>query len=75
MKSKVSNIQNLTIEQFNSSYPVGTKVKYYPICDNESNYIETETSTEAYEICDEKMVGLAISHGGYSFSNIEVIGI
>lgn len=73
-KSKVSNINNLTIEQFNKLYPIGTKVKYYPICTNRDDCLETETSSPAWELCSgTKVVCLKIGSGGYCFDNIEVI--
>jgi len=72
-KSKVSNIQNLTAEQFNKLYPVGTKVKYFPICTDETNYKEAVTTTPAWTLGHgEPVVSLSIGGGGYVFRNIFV---
>ena len=71
-KSKVSNINHLSIDEFNKLYPVGTKVKYYPVY-TQSDFEITETDSEAYELCGQKMVSLKRGRGGYSFNNIEVI--
>lgn len=73
-KSKVSNCNNLTIEQFNKLYPVGTKVRYYPINQVVDDWEETETDSEAYDMYGMKMVSLKRGRGGYSLDNIYVLG-
>ena len=75
IKSKISNINNLTIEQFNKLYPIGTKVNYYPIYTNADDYLETETTSPAWKLASGiKVVCLKIGSGGYCFDNIQVIG-
>lgn len=72
-KNKVSNIKNLTVEQFNKLYPIGTTVKYYPCWSNEETFIITKTKSEAYDFNGCKMVGLeGRAGGGYHFDNIAV---
>ena len=70
-KSKVSNINHLSVEEFNKLYPIGTKVKYYPVYSFPEFEI-TETDSKAYEMCGMKMVSLTRGHGGYCFDNIFV---
>lgn len=71
---KVSNIENLSIKQFNRLYPVGTEVKYYPIRSNPKKFVLTKTTTLAWELgSGAKVVGLEYGAGGYFFNNIEVI--
>ena len=73
MKNNVSNINNLTIEQFNNLYPPGTEVKYFPIR-SRKRYIITSTTTPAWQLGHgAAVVGLACGVGGYSFDNIEVL--
>lgn len=69
---KVSNINNLTIDQFNKFYPIGTVVKYYPIRSRADDFIITKTRSKAYEMCGSKMVGLEHGSGGFCFDNIAV---
>ena len=71
---KISNIENLTINQFNRLYPIGTKVKYYPIRSNPKKFIETQTTTPAWKLgSGAKVVGLGVGAGGYFFNNIFVV--
>ena len=69
-KSKVSNVNNLTIEQFNRLYPVGTKVRYYPISSVTDKWEESETTSKAYDFYGTKMVGLTRGGGGFCLDNI-----
>lgn len=74
MKNNVSNINNLTIEQFNKLYPLGTKVKYYPVRSFKNEFILTTITTTAWKLGHgAAVVGLACGAGGYSFDNIEVL--
>lgn len=74
MKNNVSNINNLTIEQFNKLYPPGTEVKYYPVRSFKNEFILTTTTTPAWQLGHgAAVVGLAYGPGGYSFDNIEVL--
>ena len=73
---KVSNIENLTINQFNKLYPIGTKVKYYPIRSNPKKFVMAETTTPAWQLASgANVVGLNCGAGGYFFNNIEVIDV
>lgn len=72
-RSKVSNCNNLTIEQFNKLYPIGTKVRYYPISSVTDKWEETKTDSKAYELCSMKMVSLERGRGGYCLDNIYVL--
>lgn len=56
-KSKVSNINHLSVEEFNKLYPIGTKVKYYPVYSFPEFEI-TETDSKAYEMCRIKNQGV-----------------
>ena len=72
-RSKVSNCNNLTIEQFNKLYPIGTKVKYYPVCTIVDEWEEAKTDSEAYDMYGMKMVSLERGRGGYCLDNIYVL--
>lgn len=73
-KSKVSNINHLSADEFNKLYPIGTKVKYFPIRTNPADFLEVETTSPAWELGSGAQV-VCLSHGtgGYSFDNIEVL--
>lgn len=72
-KSKVSNCNNLTIKQFNELYPIGTKVRYYPVKTITDTWEETKTDSKAYMLGNMKMVSLDRGRGGYCLDNIFVI--
>lgn len=73
-KSKVSNINNLTVEQFNKLYPPGTPVRYWPVYSIKNKFIETKTTSPAWVLGGgTKVVCLEIGAGGYCFDNIAVI--
>ncbi len=76
VKSKVSNINHLTVDEFNNLYPVGTEVRYWPCYTQPDEYIETLTTSPAWELCSGvNVVCLAHGAGGYCFDNIAVIGV
>ena len=58
---------NLTIEQFNKLYPIGTKVRYYPVCTIVDEWEETKTDSEAYDMYGIKMVSLERGRGAFYF--------
>ena len=62
----------VTAEEFNKKYPIGTKVKYFPILGCKE-VKECKTTSEAWNLGhNEPVVKLDIGAGGYYLSNIEV---
>jgi len=60
----------MTVEEWNEKYPVGTKVRYFPIKENLDEYEDTITRSPAWEMCDSGIVSLEGKSGGYSLDHI-----
>lgn len=48
-QSKFWSSKKMTAALFNERYPVGTKVRYFPVS-NESGFVESKTRTPAWEL-------------------------
>lgn len=73
-ETTVSNIKHLTVKEFNKLYPVGTRVKYWPVRTQTDEFVEARTTTPAWQLyCGTNVVGLTVGAGGYCFDNIAVI--
>lgn len=69
-----SPIKHLTAEEWNSRYPVGTKVKYYPVS-NTPQFIITKTRSEAWTLASgHNVVSIEGQSGGCFLRNIEILG-
>lgn len=65
------NKRKMTAEDASNMFPVGTKVKYYPILD-ENHYEESEIRSEAWELGHgELVVKIKGRTGGVSVSHLE----
>lgn len=63
----------ITAEDFNKKYPVGTKVRFYPI-KGEAGYVDTVTRTPAWKLGNGKVVVSCKGHtGGLSIEHIEIL--
>jgi len=66
---------DITVEKFNSLYPVGTKVKYYPNKGCKCTFLSKKTITPAYVVCGRHSVRLNITTLGktVSLGAVEVV--
>jgi len=62
----------MTAKEWNQKYPVGTKVMYYPVA-GRPEYIETETTSEAWELGHgEAVVKINRRAGGVSLKHLKI---
>jgi hypothetical protein len=71
MKSKLKC--PLTAEQFNTVFPIGLEVKYYPVLSLD-DYVIAYTTTNAVDMYGTPVIGLNIGGACYSVANIEPTG-
>ncbi|CAL9990459.1 hypothetical protein VPHD81_0102 [Vibrio phage D81] len=67
-------MEDMTIEQANETFPIGTKVKYYPIMGLDK-FEETIVRSEPWDVCGETVVKVEGRSGGVSVNHLEVIGL
>lgn len=63
----------MTAEEFNEKYPIGTKVRYYPIKKN-TDFVETQTRTPAWTLgCGNAVVSVVGIAGGVWLEHVEIM--
>lgn len=69
-----TTLKKMTADMFNRQYPVGTKIKYYPIVRLKDDYKTGVTTTPAWDMnSNTPLVTTDIMSGGLLLSHIEVI--
>jgi len=67
-------VNKIKAEDWNSKYPIGTKVRYWPIKGIEKEYIDTTTRSEAWELGHgEVIVKIVGRTGGCAISHMAVL--
>lgn len=68
----------LSSEEFNSRYPVGTVVRYWPIKRGngafEGGPMVAPTGSLAWDVCGEPVVAIEGKEGGVALSHLEIAG-
>lgn len=64
----------MNIEQANNTFPIGTKVKYYPLVSNKENFTEHEVQSEPWELGHGDIVmKVSDKSGGVCIEHLEAI--
>jgi hypothetical protein len=63
----------MTSEEWNKKYPVGTKVRYFPIKSNLESFTDSETVSDAWDVCGTPVVSISGGRGGMSLDHITVL--
>lgn len=61
----------MNIEQAKKQFPIGTKVKYFPIIKDREHYF-AEVRSEPWEVCGEVVIAITGRTGGVSVEHLEL---
>ncbi|MGI2931910.1 hypothetical protein [Vibrio fluvialis] len=65
-------MKKITVEQASKKFPVGAKVKFFPIAGIDK-FEETEVTSEPWCLCGETVVKVKCRAGGVSANHLELI--
>ncbi|MCY9855428.1 hypothetical protein [Vibrio mediterranei] len=54
-------------------FPIGTKIKYFPLANVRSSFHVGEVRSEPWEVCGEVVVAITGKAGGLSVDHLEVM--
>jgi len=54
-----------------SSFKIGTQVKYYPFLGNKNVFTQHEVTSECWDVCGETVVNVSGKSGGVSVNHLE----
>lgn len=61
-----------TIPEATKEFPVGAKVKYYPLIANKKNFLEGAVTSEPWIVCGEVVLKVSGTVGGLSIDHLEL---
>ncbi|MGR6860833.1 hypothetical protein [uncultured Aliivibrio sp.] len=61
-----------TIPEATKEFPVGAKVKYYPLIANKKNFLEGTVTSEPWIVCGEVVLKVSGTVGGLSIDHLEL---
>ncbi len=61
-----------TIAEAAKQFPIGAKVKYYPLMTNKNNFLEGMVTSEPWIICGEVVLKVSDTIGGLSVDHLEL---